>query len=107
MAQRAPIRPTTRIEEAIGFVGCFGVLFLGITVFCEVTGRPALAWALTLLVCVLGVLALNRWRTSVLRRTADAERAIVRTAAAAPVTIVHAAAEPTRHGADATRGADG
>jgi hypothetical protein len=73
MAQRAPLRPTARIEEAIGFVGLFGVLFLGVTVFCEVTGRPALGWALTLLVCVLGVVALDRWRVSVLRRTASAD----------------------------------
>ena len=73
MAQRGPTRPTARIEEAIGFVGMFGVLFLGATVFCEVTGRPALGWALTLLVCVLGIVALDRWRVSVLRRTASAD----------------------------------
>lgn len=73
MAQRGPVRPTARIEEAIGFVGLFGGLFLGVTVFCEVTGRPALGWALTLLVCVLGVVALDRWRVSVLRRTASAD----------------------------------
>ncbi|WFR66455.1 hypothetical protein P9139_16805 [Curtobacterium flaccumfaciens] len=73
MAQRSPARPTARIEEAIGFVGMFGVLFLGVTVFCEVTGRPALGWALVLLVCVLGVVALDRWRVAVLRRTASAD----------------------------------
>ncbi|MCE0458738.1 hypothetical protein [Curtobacterium flaccumfaciens] len=70
MAQRGPTRPTARIEESIGFVGMFGVLFLGVTVFCELTGRPALGWALTLLVCVLGVVALDRWRVAVLRRSA-------------------------------------
>ncbi|MBT1667499.1 hypothetical protein [Curtobacterium flaccumfaciens] len=70
MAQRGPTRPTAHIEESIGFVGMFGVLFLGVTVFCELTGRPALGWALTLLVCVLGVVALDRWRVAVLRRTA-------------------------------------
>ncbi|OII12385.1 hypothetical protein [Curtobacterium sp. MCBA15_008] len=89
MAQRGPTRPTARIEEALGFVGMFGVLFLGVTVFCEVTGRPALGWALTLLVCVLGVVALDRWRVSVLRRTASADGiggvpAPVRRPAAAP-----------------------
>lgn len=73
MAQRAPLRPTSRIEEAIGFVGMFGVLFLGATVFCEVTRRPALGWALTLLVCVLAVVALDRWRVRVLRRTASTD----------------------------------
>ena len=73
MAQRAPLRPTSRIEEAIGFVGMFGVLFLGVTVFCEVTGRPALGWALALLATVLAVVALDRRRVSVLRRTASAD----------------------------------
>ncbi|WP_242088276.1 hypothetical protein [Curtobacterium sp. DN_7.5] len=68
MAQRGPTRPTARIEEAIGFVGMFGVLFLGVTIFCEVTGRPALGWALTLLVAVVAVVLLDRWRVSVLRR---------------------------------------
>lgn len=68
MAQRGPTRPTARIEEAIGFVGTFGVLFLGVTVFCEVTGRPALGWALTLLAAVVAIVLLDRWRVSVLRR---------------------------------------
>ena len=72
MALRGPQRPTARIEEAIGFAGTFGVLFLGATMFCEVTGRPALGWALTLLVCVLAVVALDRWRVAVLRRHATA-----------------------------------
>lgn len=83
MAQRGPTRPTARIEEAIGFVGMFGVLFLGVTVFCELTGRPALGWALTLLVCVLGVVALDRWRVAVLRRTAPQDG----TGASAPCGI--------------------
>lgn len=72
MAQQGPARPTARIEEAIGFVGMFGVLFLGVTVFCEVTGRPALGWALTLLVAVVAVVLLDRWRVRVLRRHAAA-----------------------------------
>ncbi|OIH97114.1 MULTISPECIES: hypothetical protein [unclassified Curtobacterium] len=71
MAQRGPTRPTARIEEAIGFVGAFGVLFLVVTVSCELTGRPALGWALTLLACVLAVVALDRWRVRVLRRQDD------------------------------------
>ena len=75
MAQRAPLRPTSRIEEAIGFVGCFGLLFLGVTVFCELTGRPALGWALTLLGAVVAIVLLDRWRRRVLRRTADAAQA--------------------------------
>lgn len=72
MAQRGPTRPTARIEEAIGFVGTFGVLFLGVTVFCEVTGRPALGWALTLLAAVVAIVLLDRWRVSVLRRHREA-----------------------------------
>lgn len=84
MAQRGPFRPTARIEEAIGFVGMFGILFLGATVFCEVTGRPALGWALTLLVCVLGVVALDRWRVRVLRRHAEVD-GVGATPAIAPV----------------------
>lgn len=91
MAQRAPSRPTARIEEAIGFVGMFGILFLGVTVFCEVTGRPALGWALTLLVCVLGIVALDRWRVSVLRRTASADGiGGVPAAPAGPAPAAHA-----------------
>jgi membrane protein implicated in regulation of membrane protease activity len=71
VAQRAPLRPTSRIEEAIGFVGCFGLLFFGVTVSCELTGRPALGWALALLATVVAVVLLDRWRRRVLRRTAD------------------------------------
>jgi membrane protein implicated in regulation of membrane protease activity len=73
MAQRPPLRPTARIEEAIGFVGCFGVLFLGVTVFCELTGRPALGWALTLLATVVAVVLLDRWRRRVSARDTAAE----------------------------------
>ncbi|MBO9051473.1 hypothetical protein [Curtobacterium flaccumfaciens] len=109
MAQRGPTRPTAHIEEAIGFVGMFGVLFLGVTVFCELTGRPALGWALTLLVCVLGVVALDRWRVAVLRRTAPQDgtgASVPRGVGAAPaVTPVHTSVtDPTgrrpRPGAD-------
>lgn len=84
MAQRAPRRPTARIEEAIGFAGTFGVLFLGVTVACEVTGRPALGWALVLLVCVVAVVALDRWRVAVLRRHAAATGAVDGIGAAGP-----------------------
>jgi len=99
VAQRGPSRPTARIEEALGFVGMFGLLFLGVTVFCEVTGRPALGWALTLLVCVLGVVALDRWRVAVLRRTASTDG--VGGVPAAPVRRAGAgaAAAPSRRAA--------
>ena len=55
----------------MGFVGFFGVVFLVVTVACELTGRPALGWALTLLALVLVVVVLDRWRVRVLRRSAE------------------------------------
>ncbi|WP_139200579.1 hypothetical protein [Curtobacterium sp. MMLR14_010] len=70
MALRAPRRPSAPIEEAMGFVGFFGVVFLVVTVACELSGRPALGWALTLLALVLVLVVLDRWRVLVLRRTA-------------------------------------
>ncbi|WP_281264903.1 hypothetical protein [Curtobacterium sp. 9128] len=73
MEYRAPRRPSAPIEEAMGFVGFFGVAFLAVTVFCEFTGRPALGWALTLLACVLVLVALDRWRVRVVRRSEAAE----------------------------------
>lgn len=104
MAQRGPTRPTARIEEAIGFVGMFGLLFLGVTVFCEVTGRPAFGWALTLLASVVGLVLLDRWRVSVLRRTASEDgiggQPAPRTAPSAPVaqtTPAVRAADVHRH----------
>lgn len=69
MALRAPRKPTAGIDEAIGFAGSFGVVFLAVTVFCELTGRPALGWALTLLVCVLALVVLWRWRVAVVGRS--------------------------------------
>jgi len=86
MALRGPVRPTARIEEAIGFAGTFGVVFLGVTVFCEVTGRPALGWALVLLVCVLAVVALDRWRVAVLRRLTARTGVVDGVGAAGPAT---------------------
>ncbi|ROS72027.1 hypothetical protein EDF24_3674 [Curtobacterium sp. PhB130] len=73
MALKAPRRPSAPIEEAMGFVGFFGIAFLAVTVFCEFTGRPALGWALTLLACVLVIVVLDRWRVRVVRRTEAAE----------------------------------
>ena len=94
MAQRGPTRPTARIEEAIGFVGTFGVLFLAVTVFCEVTGRPALGWALTLLAAVVAIVLLDRWRVSVLRRHHEA------TGEVDGVGAVPARTAPTRSAGD-------
>ncbi|WP_065964338.1 hypothetical protein [Curtobacterium sp. UCD-KPL2560] len=110
MAQRGPQRPTARIEEAIGFVGAFGVLFLGVTVFCEVTGRPALGWAMVLLVCVLAVVGLDRWRRTVLRRGAGTGHVAEATHGGAGTGHVAEATHGgagTGHVADATHGGDG
>lgn len=114
MAQRGPARPTARIEEAIGFVGMFGVLFLGVTVFCEVTGRPALGWAVTLLGAVVAVVLLDRWRVRVLRRHAAATGEVHGVGAAPAVPTPRASAPrasaPRRpvstRSVDATRPAD-
>lgn len=103
MALRAPRRATTTIDEALGFVGFFGVVFFGVTVFCELTGRPALGWAVTLLVCVVAVVLLRRRRRQVLRRTAAGDVAPAsgapRTGAlhiGAPDAVVARAGRPDR-----------
>ncbi len=77
----------------MGFVGFFGVVFLVVTVACELSGRPALGWALTLLALVLVVVVLDRWRVRVLRRTA---------ATSGPTPAV-----PSRAPGGATRASDG
>jgi uncharacterized membrane protein len=89
VALKAPRRPTAAIEEAMGFVGFFGVVFLVVTVACELTGRPALGWALTLLALVLVVVVLDRWRVRVLRRTAE-------TSDPAPAAVSRVAGGATR-----------
>jgi hypothetical protein len=89
VALKAPRRPTAAIEEAMGFVGFFGVVFLVVTVACELTGRPALGWALTLLALVLVVVVLDRWRVRVLRRT-------VVTSDPSPAAVSRVAAGATR-----------
>lgn len=78
----------------MGFVGFFGVVFLVVTVACELSGRPALGWALTLLALVLVVVVLDRWRVLVLRRSADVP--------SAPSPVV-----ASRAPGDATRASDG
>jgi Flp pilus assembly protein TadB len=67
----SPRRPTDGIDAIIGFIGAFAALFLVVTVVCEITGRPALTWALILLgLVVLLALAVRR-RTRILRGIAD------------------------------------
>ncbi|MFI5084320.1 MAG: hypothetical protein ACHP7K_00150 [Actinomycetales bacterium] len=48
----------------IGFLSFWGVLLLGITVWMEVTGQPALGWAMGLLAVVAGIWGMLRLRRS-------------------------------------------
>ncbi|MCU1584753.1 MAG: hypothetical protein JWM49_1309 [Microbacteriaceae bacterium] len=71
MAMRRPVTPTHQVDLLIGFTGFFAIMFFIITVVCELTGQPALTWALVLLALV-GVLALLwRRRTRILRTASE------------------------------------
>lgn len=59
----------------IGFAGFFGVVFLVVTIACELTGRPALGWALTLLFLVVLVGVLLRQRRAIVRAGQEARSA--------------------------------
>jgi nitrate/nitrite transporter NarK len=74
MAYRAPRRPTDGVDFLIGLVGGVGVLMLVVTVYCELTGQPALIWALALLVLVVATGLLIRHRGRVLRRHDEDEQ---------------------------------
>ncbi|GAA2057284.1 hypothetical protein [Leifsonia soli] len=63
------------VDVGLGFVGFFAVAFLAITVFCELTGEPALGWALTLLVLVLAFIGLLQLRRRIIARRQEAEEA--------------------------------
>ncbi|GAA4267843.1 hypothetical protein [Frondihabitans peucedani] len=70
MARMSPQRPTDRTDVTIGFLGAFAALFLVVTVVCEVTGRPALTWALILLALVVALALELRHRSAIVRRQA-------------------------------------
>jgi lipid-A-disaccharide synthase-like uncharacterized protein len=70
----APRRATDTVDMLIGFAGFFGIVFLVVTIACELTGRPALGWALTLLGFVVLVGVLVRQRVGIVRRGAGADR---------------------------------
>jgi hypothetical protein len=61
------------VDVGLGFVGFFGVVFLGITIWCELTGQPALGWAITLLVLVLAFIGLLQLRRRIVARRQEAE----------------------------------
>jgi hypothetical protein len=63
------------VDVGLGFVGFFALAFLGITVSCELTGEPALGWALTLLVLVLAFIGLLQLRRRIIARRQEAEEA--------------------------------
>lgn len=54
----------------IGFLGFWGVVLVAITVWMEVTGQPALFWALGLLAVVLALYGMIRLRRRLPQRTA-------------------------------------
>ena len=61
------------VDVGLGFVGFFAVAFFGITLFCELTGEPALGWALTLLALVLLFIGLLQLRRRIIARRQEAE----------------------------------
>ncbi|MEO8220625.1 MAG: hypothetical protein ABI563_07555 [Specibacter sp.] len=67
--------PTSKQKSAedfdiiIGFLGFWAVVLFGVTVWLEITGQPALMWALGLLLVCLGL-----WGTIRLRRKLPARR---------------------------------
>jgi Flp pilus assembly protein TadB len=68
---KGPVAPTHQVDMLIGFTGFFAIMFFIITVVCELTGQPALTWAIVLLVLVVVLSLLWRRRTRILRRTAE------------------------------------
>ncbi len=71
MAARAPRTPTASVDFWLGFtIGITGLLLL-ITVYLEVTGQPALVWAL-LLAGLVGVDSLLLFRRRSLLRASAA-----------------------------------
>ncbi|BDZ49296.1 hypothetical protein GCM10025867_15370 [Frondihabitans sucicola] len=68
----SPPKPTDRVDVMIGFLGVFAALFLVVTIACEVTGRPALSYALILLALVVALVLEVRHRGAIVRRTTAA-----------------------------------
>ena len=58
--------PREAVDVGIGFVGFFAVAFFVITLVCELTGQPALVWALVTLVLVLLLVALWQARRRII-----------------------------------------
>ncbi|WP_247646939.1 hypothetical protein [Arthrobacter sp. E3] len=66
--------PTTRQKSAedfdiiIGFLGFWAVVLFGITLWLELTGQPALMWAMGLLLVCLGLWGMIRLRRKLPKR---------------------------------------
>ncbi|MET0992010.1 MAG: hypothetical protein ABWX66_06405 [Lacisediminihabitans sp.] len=77
MAMRAPLPPTHQVDQLIGFTGFFVVMFFAVTAYCELSGQPALGWALLLLglSILFGLLIRRRMKIVRLVREAAAEEA--------------------------------
>ncbi|QNE35290.1 hypothetical protein [Leifsonia shinshuensis] len=67
--------PQEFVDLGLGFVGFFGVAFVIITAVCELTGQPALAWALVSLVLVVVFIALLQARRRIAAARLRAEEA--------------------------------
>ena len=67
--------PKEFVDVGLGFVGFFGVVFVIITAACELTGQPALAWALVSLVLVVNFILLLQARRRIAAARLRAEEA--------------------------------
>jgi Flp pilus assembly protein TadB len=69
--------PREYLDVGLGFVGFFAAAFVIITAVCELTGQPALAWALVslALVVVFILLLQARRRMAAARLRAEEARA--------------------------------
>jgi hypothetical protein len=63
------------VDIGLGFVGFFGAVFAIITAVCELTGQPALTWALISLVLVVIFIALLQARHRIVAARLRAEEA--------------------------------
>jgi len=85
MAMRAPLPPTHQVDQLIGFTGFFVVMFFAVTAYCELTGQPALGWAMLLLALsvLFGLLLRRRMKIVRLAREAAEENEPVGTGSSA------------------------
>ncbi|WP_026556677.1 hypothetical protein [Arthrobacter sp. 35W] len=69
-ASGARQRSAEDFDIIIGFLGFWGIVVLATTVWMEVTGQPALGWAMALLAIVLAFWGMLRLRSKLPRRIA-------------------------------------